>query len=104
MQTSENQQALGKILDMTRMLAITILVLHFYYFFYTAFGQWKLVSPFSDRILSNIIKTGIFSDFNKSKLIALGLLAVSLIGQKGKKQEKLRVKTGLIYIGCGLLI
>jgi len=103
MQTSENQQALGKILDMTRMLAITILVLHFYYFCYTAFGQWKLVSPFSDRILTNIIKTGLFSDFNKSKLITLVLLVISLIGQKGKKQEKLRVKTGLIYIGCGLL-
>jgi len=31
MQTSENQQALGKILDMSRIIAIALLILHFYY-------------------------------------------------------------------------
>ncbi|TKT84884.1 conjugal transfer protein MobC [Dyadobacter frigoris] len=104
MQSSENQQALGKIMDMTRMLAVAILALHFYYYCYAAFGQWKLVSPFSDKILDNIVKTGLFSSFNKSKIVALCLLSISLIGVKGKKQEKLSVKTGLVYIGTGLLI
>lgn len=103
MQTSENQQALGKIMDMTRMLAIAILALHFYYYCYTAFTQWKLVSPFSDRILANVVKTGLFSGFNRSKIIALCFLVISLIGVKGKKQEKLSVKSGFIYIGTGLL-
>jgi hypothetical protein len=104
MQTSENQQALGKIMDMTRMLAIAILALHFYYFCYTAFGQWKLVSLFSDRILTDVVKTGLFSGFNRSKIIALCFLAISLIGAKGKKQEKLSVKSGLVYISAGLLV
>ena len=104
MQTSENQQALGKILDMTRMLGITILALHFYFYCYTAFSEWQLVSPFSDRILSNIEKTGLFLGFNRSKWIALCFLAVSLLGVKGKKQENLRVKSGLICMGAGLLV
>ena len=30
MQTGENEQALRKILDMTRLISITFLVLHFY--------------------------------------------------------------------------
>jgi hypothetical protein len=59
---------------------------------------------FSDKILGNIVKTGLFLTFNKSKIIALCFLAISLIGVKGKKQEKLSVKTGLIYIGTGRLI
>jgi hypothetical protein len=104
MQTSENQQALGKILDMSRMIAMAILILHFYNHCYGAFAGWKLVSPFSDRLLENIIKTGIFSHFNKAKLIALCFLAISLIGVKGKKKEDLKVKSGLIYMGCGLFI
>ena len=70
MQTSENQQALGKILDMSRMIAIAILIVHFYYQCYTAFAGWTLVSAFSDRLLDNIIRTGLFSYFNKPKLIA----------------------------------
>ena len=37
MQTGENEQALRKILDMTRLISIAILVLHFYYYCYTAF-------------------------------------------------------------------
>ncbi|PZR24562.1 MAG: hypothetical protein DI535_22005, partial [Citrobacter freundii] len=30
-QTGENEQALRKILDMTRLISIVILVIHFYY-------------------------------------------------------------------------
>ena len=72
MHTGENEQALRKILDMTRLISITILIIHFYYYCYSAFEVWGWQSTFSDRILSNIYKTGLFSNFHKSKLIALG--------------------------------
>jgi len=104
MQTGENEQALRKILDMTRLISIVILVIHFYYYCYAAFRQWELVSAFSDRILNNIYRTGIFSNFQKSKLIALGFLAISLIGAKGRKDEKLNYKTAFAYVITGLLI
>lgn len=87
-QTGENEQALRKILDMTRLISIVILVIHCYYYCYTAFQQWGLSSEFSDRILGNIYRTGIFGNFVKSKLIALGFLAISLLGAKGRKDEK----------------
>ena len=104
MQTGENEQALRKILDMTRLISIVILAIHFYYYCYAAFQQWELVSAFSDRILNNIYRTGIFSNFQKSKLIALGFLAISLIGAKGRKDEKLNYKTAFAYVITGLLI
>lgn len=103
-QTGENEQALRKILDMTRLISIVILVLHFYYYCYTAFREWGLVSEFSDRILSNIYRTGIFSAFMKSKLISLGFLLISLLGVKGRKNEKLNHRTAFAYIITGLLI
>ncbi|MCV9932864.1 YWFCY domain-containing protein [Flavobacterium sp. LS1R47] len=104
MQTGENEQALRKILDMTRLISIIILTIHFYYYCYAAFGKWYLVSGFSDKIMGNIYYTGLFSNFHKSKLFALGFLIISLIGAKGRKDEKLNYKTAFAYIISGILI
>lgn len=104
MQTGENEQALRKILDMTRLISIIILIIHFYYYGYAAFRHWHLASDFTDKILGNIYKTGLFADFHKSKLFALLLLVISLIGAKGRKDEKLSYKTSLAYIISGVLI
>jgi hypothetical protein len=63
-QTGENEQALRKILDMTRLMGITVLSLHFYWFCYGAFRQWGLTTEFTDRLLSNIQRTGLFDNFH----------------------------------------
>lgn len=104
MQTGENEQALRKILDMTRLIAIVILIIHFYYYCYGAFAAWGLVSEFSDRLLGNIRNTGMFRHFHNSKLIALGFLVISLLGARGRKDEKLSYKTAFAYIIAGLLL
>ena len=104
MRTGENEQAMRKILDMTRLISIVILVIHFYYFCYAAFHKWGLSSTLSDRLLDNIYRTGLFEGFHKSKLIALGFLVISLLGAKGRKDEKLNHKTAFAYIITGLLI
>jgi hypothetical protein len=102
MQTGENDQALRKILDMTRLISIAVLAIHFYAACYDAFAGWHLVAPISDRLLGNIMKTGLFNTFYESKLIALGFLVIALIGVKGKKDEKLHYKTALLYLVIGL--
>lgn len=104
MQTGENDQALRKILDMTRLISILLLGIHVYYYGYEAFKNWHIVSPFSDRILHNIYNTGIFNNFHRSKLFALGFLAISLLGAKGRKDEKLKFKTALYCMIAGMLI
>lgn len=104
MRTGENEMGLKKIIDMTRMIAIIILFIHFYYFCYGAFKQWGLTASISDQLLRNIAKTGLLSGFLQSKLISLGMLAISLIGVKGKKSEKLNYRTGLAYLITGLFL
>jgi hypothetical protein len=104
MQTGENQQGLRKILDLTRMMSIAVLLIHFYYYCYGAFKQWELRSDITDRLLQNIYNTGLFSNFNKSKLIALIVLIISLFGARGRKDEKLGLKNAFAYIIAGLLI
>ncbi len=84
--TGENEQGLRKIIDMARMISIIILLF------------------VTDRLLQNIFATGLFSNFSKSKLIALGFLSISLMGAKGKKNEKLKYKTAFAYIITSLLI
>lgn len=101
--TGENEMGLRKTLDMTRFAAIFILLLHFYFYCYKAFEQWQLTNQITDRLLKNIIHTGLFNHVITSKLIALGLLVISLMGAKGKKDEKLQPKIIGWYIGIGLL-
>jgi DNA segregation ATPase FtsK/SpoIIIE-like protein len=104
MHTGENEQALRKILDMTRLISITILGLHFYYYCFTAFDEWHLTSTLTNRLISNINNTGLFQPFNKSKFFALGFLLISLLGAKGRKDDKLSYKKALTYLGIGLTI
>ena len=104
MQTGENEQGLRKILDMTRMISIIILLLHFYYFCYGAFKEWNLTAKISDRILSNIAHTGLFRAFHTAKFIALGFLVISLVGAKGRKLEKLTFRAAAHYVWVGVLL
>jgi len=102
MQTGENDQAMRKILDMTRLISIALLLLHFYETCYGAFAHWHWVSALTDRLLANIVRTGLFHPFLKSKLIALAFLAIALIGVRGKKDEKQTTKSALLYLVTGL--
>ncbi|MFD2941810.1 conjugal transfer protein MobC [Flavobacterium notoginsengisoli] len=104
MQTGENEQALRKILDMTRLMSIVLLMLHFYYYCYGAFRFWELTGAFGDKILGTVYKTGLFESFHISKFISLGLLVISLLGAKGRKDEKLQLKTAFYYTGAGLAV
>ncbi|WP_294958481.1 conjugal transfer protein MobC [uncultured Flavobacterium sp.] len=104
MQTGENEQALRKILDMTRLMGIIILLIHFYFYCFDLFKQWNLAPDFVQRILENIYRTGLMDSFNRSKLFALALLLISLLGARGRKDEKMQLKTALYYSGLGLLL
>ncbi len=102
MNTGENAEALKKIIDLVRMGAILVLGLHFYFYCYAAFDLWQLTHPMVSKILGNLGKTGLFKTFYTSKLVALGLLMVSLVGAKGKKSEKLQLSTVAWHLISGL--
>lgn len=102
--TGENEQGLRKIVDLTRFASIFILLLHFYYYCYAAFELWNIQSGLTDRLLKNIMHTGLFSNPHFSKLSATGLLIISLFGAQGKKDEKVNRGSIAFYLVIGLLL
>lgn len=104
MNTGENAEALRKIIDLIRKCSIMMLCLHFYIYCYAAFQLWGLTHRMVEQVMTNFGRTGIFGNFFYSKLWAIGLLLVSMIGTKGKKDEKLKLATALRWFISGLLI
>jgi hypothetical protein len=104
MQTGENEQALRKIMDFTRYLGILVLILHFYFSCYGAFVQMHLAYPILNRILANIYKLAIFKSTLIAKSVALVFLIASLIGSKGKKDEKVKLSTAITYSLLGVCL
>ncbi|MBV4358767.1 conjugal transfer protein MobC [Pinibacter aurantiacus] len=104
MRTGENEQGLKKVIDLTRMISIVILLIHCYYFGYAGFKQIGWVSVFSDHLLQNIGHIKWMNSFTLSKTVALGFLLLSVLGVKGKKEERYDLGSSLIYLLMGLLI
>jgi hypothetical protein len=104
MQTGEDIQGLRKIIDFTRLISIFILAVHFYICCYQAFKHWHWTADITDRIVGNIAKTGLFVNMLRPKLGALLFLAISLVGVKGRKDEKMEKKTIAAYMLTGILI
>ncbi len=104
MQTGEDLQGLRKVIDFTRLISLFILSIHFYFTCYGAFRSWGWTAAVTDKILINIAKTGLFATLLKPKLFALLFLCVSLIGAKGKKEEKIRKRDIGVYLFIGVLL
>ena len=102
--TGENEQGLRKVIDLTRMISIVLLLLHYYYYCYGAFLEWHLTAPIGNRLLANLGKTGLFQSFGKSKLIAIAFLLLSLIGVRGRKSEKVKLKTACVFFIAGIIL
>ncbi|WP_276348125.1 conjugal transfer protein MobC [Daejeonella sp. JGW-45] len=104
MNTGEDVQGLRKIIDFTRLISIFILSLHFYLCCYKAFRNWGWTAEITDRIIADISQTGLFSDLLKPKLVALLFLFISLVGNKGRKDEKIQKNAIGAYLFTGLLL
>jgi hypothetical protein len=104
MQTGEDIGGLRKIMDLTRLVSIFILAIHFYISCYRAFMDWHWTAAITDRIVANIARTGLFANWWRPKAGALLALAVSLLGVKGKKDERINGKTISAYLSSGLLV
>lgn len=104
MRTGENEMGLKKIIDLTRMIAIVVLLIHCYYNCYYAFKLMGWTSNISDQILKNIFKTGLLTGYFKSKIISLVFLLISLLGVRGRKDEKSDARAGAALLFSGLII
>lgn len=102
--TGENEQGLKKIMDLTRTVAVTILLLHIYYHGYGVFKEFGWTAELSDNVLGNVARSGLFSPVYKAKIIALAAITLSLIGTKGRKEQKANWRSALIYLSTGSLL
>ena len=83
-------RALAKIMDFLRAVSIILVVVHLYWYGYEAVRLWGIDIGVVDRVLVNFDRTaGLFHHILYIKLFALLLLALSCLGTKGVKEEKI---------------
>ena len=83
-------RALAKIMDFLRAVSILLVVIHLYWYCYEAVRLWGIDIGVVDRVLVNFDRTaGLFHSIVYTKLFALVFLALSCLGTKGVKEEKI---------------
>jgi len=102
--TSENEMGLKKIMDMTRLISIVILLLHYYNNCYVAFLEKGWTHAIGNKMLDMIGRTGLLNSFHKAKFMALGFLALSLLGVKARKGEKFNYHLTILYLLTGTML
>ncbi|WP_418263671.1 conjugal transfer protein MobC [Flavobacterium faecale] len=100
MQGEDDLRGLAKIMAFMRAVSILLLLMHFYWFCYGFFLERGWTLPIINKILGNFQRTAnLFSYTLYSKLFAVVLLALSCLGTKGVKNEKItwtKIYTALI--------
>ena len=90
MAQEDNLRALGKIMDFMRGISVLFLLINCYWFCYEAFHTWGLTLSVLDKILMNFQRTaGLFSSILWTKLFCVLFLALSCLGTRGVKEEKI---------------
>ena len=90
MAQEDNLRALGKVMDFMRGISVIFLLVNCYWFCYEAFHVWGFTLGIIDKILMNFQRTtGLFSSILWSKLFCVVFLALSCLGTKGVKEEKI---------------
>ena len=90
MAQEDDLRALGKIMDFLRAVSIILAIMNVYWYCYEAMHIWGVTIGVVDRILINFNRTGgLFHSILYTKLFSLLLLALSCLGTKGVKAEKM---------------
>ncbi|WP_321996692.1 conjugal transfer protein MobC [Draconibacterium orientale] len=103
MQNEDDIRALAKIIELIRAVSILILIFHIYWFCYEILVEFHATVGIIDKILLNFQRyTGIFSLPFWSKLASFVLLAISCLGIRGVKTEKITWTKITIFLVFGL--
>lgn len=90
MAQEDDLRALGKIMDFLRAVSIILAIMNVYWYCYEAMRMWGVTIGVVDRILINFNRTGgLFHSILYTKVFSLLLLALSCLGTKGVKAEKM---------------
>ena len=90
MQQEDDLRGLAKVMEFMRAISIVFIVIHVYWFCYSAFVDMGINIGVVDRILLNFQKTaGLFSNLLVTKVFAFIFLGLSCLGTKGVKNQKM---------------
>ncbi len=105
MQGEDDLRGLAKIMAFMRAVSILLVLMHLYWFCYGFFIERGWTLEVINKILGNFQRTvGLFSDTLYTKLFALVLLALSCLGTKGVKDEKITWTKIYIALAIGFVL
>ncbi|GHU59103.1 conjugal transfer protein TraG [Bacteroidia bacterium] len=91
MQNEDDLRGLAKTMEFMRAISILFCVINVYWFCYQSIVDWGVNIGVADRILLNFNRTtGLFKSIVWTKLFAMVFLALSCLGTKGVKAEKIK--------------
>lgn len=105
MQQEDDLRALAKIMEFMRAISILLVIIHIYWYCYPSVQEWKINISVIDKILLNFNRTtGLFSSILWTKLLSLVFLALSCLGTKGIKEEKITWLKISIFLSGGFVL
>jgi len=105
MQGEDDLRGLAKIMAFMRAVSILIVLMHFYWFCYGFFLERSWTLEVVNKILRNFDRTvSLFSHKLYTKIFALLLLALSCLGTKGVKNEKITWSKIYMTLGIGFVL
>ena len=105
MAQEDDLRALGKIMDFLRAVSIILAIMNVYWYCYEAMRMWGVTIGVVDRILINFNRTGgLFHSILYTKLFSFLLLALSCLGTKGVKAEKMNWNRIFTVLAVGFFL
>src|SRR5699024_321887 len=105
MQGEDDLRSLAKIMAFMRAVSILLVLMHLYWFCYGFFIERGWTLGVINKILENFQRTaGLFSHTLYTKVFASVLLALSCLGTKGVKNEKITWTKIYIALSIGCVL
>ena len=105
MQGEDDLRGLAKIMAFMRAVSILLILMHLYWYCYEFFVERGWTLEVINKILGNFQRTaGLFSHTLYTKIFAIVLLALSCLGTKGVKNEKITWPKIYVTLGIGFVL
>ncbi|MDY3318227.1 conjugal transfer protein MobC [Riemerella anatipestifer] len=105
MQNEDDLRGLAKIMQMMRAVSVIVVLMHLYWYCYGFFERQGWTLSIVNKVLQNFQKhPGLFNHQLYTKIFAVVLLALSCLGTKGVKDEKITWRQIHTALACGILL
>ncbi|MGH1516604.1 conjugal transfer protein MobC [Chryseobacterium sp. JK1] len=105
MQGEDDLRGLAKIMAFMRSVSILLMLMHLYWFCYEFFLKQGWTLELINKILSNFNRTtGLFSQTSYTKAFAVVLIALSCLGTKGVKNDKITWPKIYVALSVGFVL